>query len=271
MVKAKLRYMRLFVVGLSLLVAACGGSKARPVSAEEAEWRGESSPSPSARKRAKLEPLEPGRVVMAMRNNEQELRKCFFRAPSARGIVRIGWTVDTAGVVHDPAVKLSTIKNPEVESCLTAKVGELRFGELAQPGKAEWTYVFRLAEPMTKKGKRAAAKKRKRARDDEQPGIVIDPSSKGSLDPEKIHETIHAGYRLFARCYRDGFDRDMDLSGSIVLRFVVGEKGRITEILDGASDLPDRRVIDCVAESFYALEFPRPGGKVKVTYRLEFE
>jgi hypothetical protein len=261
--------MRRSLVGFSLLVAACGGSQSRPVDVE-----GDADSDAPARHAAKVDALEPARVVNAMRSNELELRKCFFRAPSSSGFVRIGWLVDKTGVVQDPAVQDSTIKNSEVESCLTSKVGELRFGELSQAGKAEWTYVYRLAEPMTEKQKKSAAKKRRKddADGDEQPGVVIDPSSPGSMDPDKIHETIHSGYRLFARCYRDGFDRDTSLTGSIVFRFVIGEEGRITRILDGSSDLPDRRVIDCVAESFYALEFPvSPRGEVNVTYRLRLD
>jgi hypothetical protein len=261
--------MRLSLVWSSLLVVACGGSQPRPAEVESREG-GASATAPSS---AEVEALEPARVVNAMRNNELEIRKCFFRAPSSSGIVRIGWLVDKTGVVLNPAVRDSTIQNAEVERCLTSKVGELRFGELSQVGKAEWTYVYRLAEPMTEKQKKLAAKKRKRQRaSDDLPGVVIDPSSPGSIDPDKIDEIVHAGYRLFARCYRDGFDRDTRLEGSIVLRFVIGESGRVTKILDGSSDLPDRRVIDCVAESFYALEFPRsPKGEVKVTYRLELE
>ncbi len=260
--------MRLSLVWFSLLAVACGGSQPRPADAESNEE------APSATRAAKVDSLEPARVVNAMRSNELELRKCFFRAPSSSGFVRIGWLVDKTGVVQNPAVEDSTIRNSEVESCLTSRVGELRFGELSQAGKAEWTYVYRLAEPMTEKQKKSAAKKRKKedADGEEQPGVVIDPSSPGSIDPDEIHETIHAGYRLFARCYRDGFDRDTSLTGSIVFRFVIGENGRITRILDGASDLPDRRVIDCVAESFYALEFPTsPSGEVKVTYRLRLD
>jgi hypothetical protein len=261
--------MRPSLVWFSLFAVACGGSQPHPAHVESDE---ESASAPGAAK--KVDALEPARVVNAMRSNELELRKCFFRAPSSSGFVRIGWLVDKTGVVQNPAVKDSTIQNTEVESCLTSRVGELRFGELSQAGKAEWTYVYRLAEPMTEKQKKSAAKKRKKddADGEDQPGVVIDPSSPGSIDPDKIHETIHSGYRLFARCYRDGFDRDTSLTGSIVFRFVIGEKGRITRILDGASDLPDRRVIDCVAESFYALEFPTsPSGEVKVTYRLRLD
>jgi hypothetical protein len=259
--------MRLSLVWFSLLAVACGGSQPRPADVESKEE------AARARSTAKVDALEPARVVNAMRSNELELRKCFFRAPSSSGFVRIGWLVDKTGAVQSPSVKDSTIRNSEVEGCLTSRVGELRFGELSQAGKAEWTYVYRLAEPMTEKQKKSAAKKRKNDDDgEEQPGVVIDPSSPGSMDPDEIHETIHAGYRLFARCYRDGFDRDTSLTGSIVFRFVIGEKGRITRILDGSSDLPDRRVIDCVAESFYALEFPTsPSGEVKVTYRLRLD
>lgn len=256
------------VVGVCLfsILSACGGSQPDPQAPSSASSDGEpASALPD------VPPLEPARVVVAMRSNEAELRKCFFRAPSASGFVRIGWRVDTAGVVSHPAVKDSTVNNAEVERCLTARVGELRFGEISQAAKAEWTYVYRLAEPMTEKQKKKASKKRKQKeeREEEEPGIVVEPE--GSIDPDKVDDVVISGYRLFARCYRDGFDRDTSLEGTIRFRFVVGRDGRVVKILDGASDLPDRRVIDCVAESFYALEFPAPSAQAKVSYRLQLE
>ena len=81
-----------------------------------------------------------------------------------------------------------------------------------------------------------------------------------------------AGYPLFARCYRDGVNRDSSLDGTVRLHFVVGSGGAVSEVSDRGSDLTDRQVVDCIAEGFYALRFPEPQhGTVQVLYRLGFE
>ncbi len=41
---------------------------------------------------------------------------------------------------------------------------------------------------------------------------------------------------------------------------------------DGGSDLPDQRVINCVAQGIFALQFPKPErGSVHVLYRVVFD
>jgi hypothetical protein len=259
-----------FVVALSAL-AACGNApKAHAPDAEE----------PSAEAAAKeLPELEARRVVTAMRGNEAELRKCFFRAPSEGGFVRVGFEVDQLGVPRAVAVRDSTIESDEVERCLTEQTSALRFGELAREGKAEWTYVFRLREPPSKDEDKKRAKKlaldkkrKKRLEETAEPGASLERGSPGNIDLDGVDQVIQTGYQLFAGCYRAGIERNVSLEGTIRFRFVIGEDGRMAEILDGESDLPDRRVLDCVAETFYALRFPEPqGGKARILYRLQLE
>jgi len=259
-----------------LALLGCGGSAPDPRSAEQEEQERLRSDD--------LPELEPRRVVTAMRGNETEIRKCFFRAPSAAGFVRIGFKVDRLGVVHGAAVRESSIGNEAVESCLTEQTAALRFGELSQPGKGEWTYVYRLAEPPTKEENEARAKKKaerkkksRRQRDKEleeeeeiaEPGAMIEQGSEGTIDLDRVDQVVQTGYQLYARCYRDGFERNIDLEGTVRFRFVIGEDGRMDEVLDGESNLSDRRVLDCIAETFYALRFPAPGSKVRVLYRMQ--
>jgi hypothetical protein len=55
------------------------------------------------------------------------------------------------------------------------------------------------------------------------------------------------------------------------LKFVIAPEGSVEEIVDEGSDLPDQRVINCVAEGFFALVFPKPErGPVHVQYRMLF-
>ncbi len=251
----------------AFLVLGCGAAEPKP-EPQTPEHAAARAPRPPESQ------LDPSRVVFAMQDNEPELRKCFFRAPSASGFVRIGWQVDEVGAVQNVAIRHSTIGNADVESCLTSKVGELRFGERQSSAKAEWTYVYRLAEPFSEKEKKALKKERKRKQKklEAQPGVVIEPSSTGSIEVDKIEQVVQASFPLFAHCYRDGIDRNHTLKGWLRLRFVIDAAGRVESVLDGESDLPDRRVLDCVAESFYALQFPAPHqGSVRVLYRLELD
>ena len=157
-------------------------------------------------------------------------------------------------------------------TCLGERVSEIRFGDLEKPSTARWTFVFRLVDPPAKsKSARSASKKRKAAAGDER-GLQIDPSSPGVLPPEAINNVVEAGYPLFARCYRDGVNRDVNLDGTVRLHFVVGPAGAVSEVSDRGSDLSDRQVVDCIAEGFYALRFPEPQhGTVQVLYRLGFQ
>jgi hypothetical protein len=143
---------------------------------------------------------------------------------------------------------------------------------LEQPSSARWTFVFRLVDPPPKsKSGRASNKKHKAMAGDER-GLSIDPSSAGTLAPDAIDNVVEAGYPLFARCYRDGVNRDSSLDGTVRLHFVVGSAGAVSEVSDRGSDLSDRQVVDCIAEGFYALRFPAPQhGTVQVLYSLGFQ
>ena len=92
------------------------------------------------------------------------------------------------------------------------------------------------------------------------------------LDWAAVDDVIESGYPLFARCYRDGVQRNSNLDGAVRFRFIVGESGHVTTVEDGGSDLTDRQVIDCVAEGFYALRFPEPSrGDAHLLYRIHFD
>jgi hypothetical protein len=229
-----------------------------------------------ATKPAALPELEPRRVVTAMRGNEAALRKCFFRAPDQGGFVRVHFEVDELGVVNQVDVRESSIGNAAVEGCLKEQTAALRFGELPQAGRGEWTYVFRLAEPPTKeehaeRAKQRALRKKKpelEQEDEAEPGAELEQGPAENIDLDRVDQIVQMGYQLYARCYRDGFERNLELEGTVRVRFVIGSYGRMDRVLDGASDLSDRRVLDCIAESFYALKFPPPGEKVRILYRL---
>jgi hypothetical protein len=262
-----------------MLATGCGGTQPEPRAAEP-KRSAIVKPKRKAKPRRKLAELEATRIVQAIRGNEIELRKCFFRFPSARGTIRVAWEVDASGIVHDPMLEHSSIDNPDIEQCLLERVSELRFGSLEARAGAEWTFVFRLAEPSDSADDRRKKKRRKNKkqrkdeeeRESDEPGVTIERGSPGWLEPAKIDDVVHYGYPLFARCFRDGVERHLNLKGAMRLRLVIDEQGRVDQVLDKNSDLPDRMVIDCVAESFYSMQFPKPKrGSVHVLYRVQFD
>jgi len=258
-------------LSVALSLGACGSSP--PPSAASAEQAEATTTSATAAQqpKARLPELPAADVVHHLRGNEADLRRCFFANPSLRGAVRFVWKLDVTGKVHGIRPESSTLSDPRVEACISERVSEIRFGDLEKPSIAHWTFVFRLVDPPAKSKSGRTAKKRKSAPGDER-GLQIDPSSAGVLAPDAINNVVEAGFPLFARCYRDGVNRDINLDGTVRLHFTVGSAGAVSEVRDQGSDLTDRQVVDCIAEGFYALRFPEPQhGSVSVLYRIGFQ
>lgn len=93
----------------------------------------------------------------------------------------------------------------------------------------------------------------------------------GRLPPEVIQKTVRDNYALVRQCYSAGLGRTPNLTGRIVVRFVIARDGSVAEVVasDGTS-LPDAQVVDCVLAAFRQLKFPQPeGGIVSVVYPLQ--
>jgi len=263
------RFPALGVVA-SLALNACGSSPPpAATSADSTEHEAKAEPSVA---KVRLPELPPADVVHHLRGNEADIRRCFFANPKLCGAVRFAWKLDVTGKVQGIHHEFSTLSDSRVESCLSQRVSEIRFGDLEKPSTARWTFVFRLVDPPPKaKSGRSASKKRKAMAGDER-GLQIDPNSAGVLAPDTINNVVEAGFPLFARCYRDGVNRDNSMDGTVRLQFVVSTAGAVSEVSDRGSDLSDRQVVDCIAEGFYALRFPVPQhGTVQVLYRLGFQ
>jgi len=263
-------------VSASLVCLALACSQSVPTRARHAE-PAEQRPPKRVEPPPELSALE---VVSTLRGNETDLRRCFFANPGARGFVLFSWNVDGSGLVHDVESEHSTIGDERVEGCLSERLSELKFGEQGGPKRARWAFVFQLVDNPEASARRERGRKgkgkRKKGRDqalhpDDEAGVAIDPSSKGTLELDAVDRAIERGYPLFARCYRDGVLRNNDMAGAIRLRFVVSPRGTVESIADSGSDLSDRQVVDCVAEAFFSLGFPEPKkGSVEVLYRIHF-
>ncbi len=230
----------------------------------------ETPQSPTSSAAQKRTWLEPKQVVLAMRGSEEEYRKCFMRAIHQRGIVRTRFSVTKRGTVEELEVVRSTIGQDHVVDCLRSHLQEQHFGHHDGPKKGRWTFVFRLVEPIEESQFQAKLEEaRSRTTDG---GMQINPNSKGSIDPDSLEEAALAGYPLFARCYRDSISRRTVAGGVLRLRLVIDEQGTVSKVADAGTVLPDPYAVDCIAESFFALRFPKPrGGPVEVDYRLDFQ
>jgi hypothetical protein len=259
-------------LALSLLfVNACGGATPGAETPEA-----ELSPASATLKGAPQpkDELTASEVVIKLRGNETDIRRCFFANPSARGSLSLSWNVNVEGRIERLKRERSTLSDSRIEQCLGEKLYDVRFDPREKPAHARWTFVFRLALPKKDRSGRVrklSRRDRDRAEDSDQ-GVQLEKGSPGVLDLAAVDDVVNSGFPLFARCYRDGVQRNSKLDGAVRLRFVVGEAGQVTVVEDGGSDLTDRQVIDCVAEGFYALRFPEPQrGDAHLVYRIHFD
>jgi hypothetical protein len=263
--------MRSRLTPFLLALCACGGSPESTRTAAEA-----SGSASGERERPALPELDPMVVARSLRGNEAELRDCFgVSGTPIQGFMRIGFRIQATGEVANVEIESSSFADAKVTACLEEKVSNLRFEAPGEPKQARWTFVAGLkAEPAD--SERAEAKKtRKKPRKDSEPGaqgVAIDSASQGSLEPEEIEDIVHAGFGLFAHCYREGLDRQPGLNGVVSMRMVIGRDGVVDSLRDSGTDIRDREVVDCVAEGFFALRFPKPrAGTVRLTYRIVFD
>jgi hypothetical protein len=96
-------------------------------------------------------------------------------------------------------------------------------------------------------------------------------SVNGRLPPEVIQRIVRQNFGRFRLCYENGLRTNPKLQGRVAVKFVIDDKGAVSDAKDGGSDLPDTGVVACVARGFGNLTFPQPeGGVVTVVYPLIF-
>jgi hypothetical protein len=96
----------------------------------------------------------------------------------------------------------------------------------------------------------------------------------GRLHPSVIQRIVRQNYASFRECYEAGLGRDPKLSGRVSARFVIDRGGLVSavSIAKEGTTIPDEAVVNCVAEAFRHLTFPKPdGGIVTVVYPIQFE
>lgn len=242
---------------LSLVLPNCGGSApvaqvSRPATARASL----SGPSPSSSSSPVRGELSPKDVVFGLNLRDGGPRRCFEGQPDQPLRVRVRWEVDTKGQPHAVAAEAAEAPR-EVTRCLEQWVEERTFSAGEGRSRAQWTFVSNAPKVDT-------AKRRRSAREQ---GASFEPS--GRLSTWEVDSVVHAAFPLYGHCLRAGVNENSKLSGALVLRWTVDERGRVSDVVDAGSDLSSQRVIDCAAEAFYALRFDPPrSGAVEVTYPI---
>ncbi len=104
------------------------------------------------------------------------------------------------------------------------------------------------------------------------------PGDPGKMEPAYIQDRVRHDFFPFARdCYAEALKATSDLTGTIVLRFIIVGDSKIGGIVESVdvldkSTLRDPAMIECIRESFLGTKFPPPehGGWVSVEYPISF-
>lgn len=91
------------------------------------------------------------------------------------------------------------------------------------------------------------------------------PSSMGELDKALIRRVVKANLAKVSSCYEKGLAINADLSGTVMVQFVIAPTGAVSS---SSATGVDAEVASCVAAAVKAFEFPKPkgGGQVQVNY-----
>lgn len=93
-----------------------------------------------------------------------------------------------------------------------------------------------------------------------------------TIDKEGVRRVIKSKHEVIARCYEKELRFKTQLSGKIVLSFVLDDQGRATHVKIKSSDIGDANVETCIVNEFQTWRFPEaPKGELaNVSYPFVF-
>jgi hypothetical protein len=95
--------------------------------------------------------------------------------------------------------------------------------------------------------------------------VVVD----GRLPPEVIQRIVRQNFGRFRLCYENALRTKPELSGKVVIHFVIQRDGAVGSATSRDSALPDPPTVECVRKAFLGMSFPTPeGGVVDVTFPI---
>ena len=94
----------------------------------------------------------------------------------------------------------------------------------------------------------------------------------GVLEKHEIELVLKKRMTMFMRCYQRELQRNPNLQGTVVVRFVIGRDGGVRHSHLRATSLHNSVVEECVIDEVDATRFPRPsGGSVIISYPFNFQ
>lgn len=104
------------------------------------------------------------------------------------------------------------------------------------------------------------------------PSITHGPVDVEGLTSEFVQRIVRQNQGALRLCYEEGLRRRPGLRGQITVKFEIDSAGLARRVDDGASDMDDTIVIDCVRAVIGRLSFASPdGGVARVRYSWTFE
>lgn len=108
--------------------------------------------------------------------------------------------------------------------------------------------------------------------------VSVDPggaeeSFEGSIDREAVRRAIRAILNEIKNCYERRLQSNSNLGGKVVIRFVIGDQGRVRQASTKSTTLNDATVESCVAARIRNQRFPDPpeGTVAEVDYPFVFD
>lgn len=95
----------------------------------------------------------------------------------------------------------------------------------------------------------------------------------GSIDGEAVRRAIRSIISSIRACYESRLNLDRNLAGKVVIRFVIGEEGKVISSVVKSSSVADPEVGRCVAARIQGQRFPEPPPGVvgEVSYPFVFD
>jgi len=87
------------------------------------------------------------------------------------------------------------------------------------------------------------------------------------LAPAQIQRAIHRRYSRIRMCYHTGLRTNPELSGRVVIHFVIGRDG-VVATAGASGDLADRGVVACIGRSVVGLRFPSSPESARVAFPI---
>lgn len=200
--------------------------------------------------------LAPEVIKKVVRANNAKFRACYQEGlkkdPTLRGRVVTRFVIGPDGHVESAATS-GDLKDDDVKECVARATKALSFAK-PEGGQVAVAYpiVFSPESGGPEDGPDASA-------------------GSGRIPPAVIQKQIRENFAAFRHCYEEGLKKDPELHGRVTIRFVIGLDGKV-QSASGEGDIPDEKVIDCVARAMRKIAFPAPeGGIVSVAYPIVFK